>query len=255
MRSIGVLTSSANSNTSTLKSVQPSTSRVHFQSNKVIDTCNSTISETSTHTDSDASNDIDSTDEEEDLGASTTTNPMHLHIQGYLDIQDPIMQCKECQAMMWYDERMDKYRDATNPKFTLCCGNGKVQLPLLQRAPQLLQHLLFNKSASESKNCQQNIRIYNKMFAFTSLGAKVDTTINNGKGPPTIRIQGQPCHRIGSLLPPPGDVPKFAQLYIYDTEYKVQNRLDAVSDRNIIDPNIVSRLAAMLCKILSYGER
>lgn len=66
------------------------------------------------------------------------------------------------------------------------------------------------------------------MFAFTSPGAKLDKSINNGRGPPTIRIQGQPCHRIGSMLPMPGQQPKFAQLYIYDAENEIQNRLQGL---------------------------
>ena len=48
------------------------------------------------------------------------------------------------------------------------------------------------------------------MFAFTSSGIKLDKSINESRGPPTIRIQGQPCHRIGSLLPMPGKQPQFA---------------------------------------------
>jgi hypothetical protein len=63
------------------------------------------------------------------------------------------------------------------------------------------------------------------MFAFTSPGMKVDDRFNKGRGPPTIRIQGQPCHRIGSLLPLPGEAPKFAQLYIYDTDNEINNRM------------------------------
>ena len=66
------------------------------------------------------------------------------------------------------------------------------------------------------------------MFAFTSAGIKFDKTIDHSRGPPTIRIQGQPCHRIGSLLPMPGKEPKFAQLYIFDTENEVQNRINAM---------------------------
>jgi len=50
------------------------------------------------------------------------------------------------------------------------------------------------------------------MFAFKSPGAKVDNSYNNGHGPPNLRIQGQTCHRIGSLLPPARQMPKFAQL-------------------------------------------
>jgi len=66
------------------------------------------------------------------------------------------------------------------------------------------------------------------MFTFTSAGIKLDKTINNSGRPPTIRIQGQPCHRIGSLLLMPGKKPKFAQLYIFYTENEVQNRINAM---------------------------
>ena len=61
------------------------------------------------------------------------------------------------------------------------------------------------------------------MFAFTSAGIKLDKSINQSRGPSIIRIQGQLCHRICSLLPMPGKEPKFAQLYIFDTENEVQN--------------------------------
>jgi len=66
------------------------------------------------------------------------------------------------------------------------------------------------------------------VFAFTSIGIRLDKSINDSRGPPTIRIQGQPCHRIGSLLLIPGKEPKFAQLYIFDTENEVQNRINAM---------------------------
>ena len=47
------------------------------------------------------------------------------------------------------------------------------------------------------------------MFAFTSTGIKLDKSMTHSRRTPTIRIQGQPCHRIGSLLPMPGKEPKF----------------------------------------------
>lgn len=34
----------------------------------------------------------------------------------------------------------------------------------------------------------------------------------------TFRIQGELCHRIGSLLPAPADQPAFAQIYIFDVD-------------------------------------
>jgi hypothetical protein len=45
-----------------------------------------------------------------------------------------------------------------------------------------------------------------------------------GHGPPHFVISGQNYHRIGSLIPKPGEIPKFAQLYIYDTQNELSNR-------------------------------
>ncbi|KAF1868242.1 hypothetical protein Lal_00018762 [Lupinus albus] len=83
------------------------------------------------------------------------------------------------------------------------------------------------------------------MFAFTSLGAKIDRSINHGGGPPTIRIQGQPYHRIGNMLPMSGQFPKFAQLYIYDTEHEIENRMNGIRDNNV-DSQVVMKLLKML---------
>ena len=63
------------------------------------------------------------------------------------------------------------------------------------------------------------------MFTFTSLGLQLDITYNTGRGPPTFCIHGQGHHLIGSLLPLANKSPKFAQLYIYDTDNEVNNRL------------------------------
>ena len=137
------------------------------------------------------------------------------------------MECRYCNAKMWYQERTRKHRETSIPKFHLCCENGKVQLPLLKQPPPLLLHLLCDRKADDSKNYQRNIRLYNMMFSFTSAGAKFDNSVMNNKGPPTIRVQGQPCHRIGSLLPLNGKAPKYAQLYIYDPENEISNRIQS----------------------------
>jgi len=63
------------------------------------------------------------------------------------------------------------------------------------------------------------------MFSFTSIGGKIHSSINDGSGPPQFILNGQNYHRIGSLLPESGNTPKFAQLYIYDTENEVKNRV------------------------------
>nr|CAG8486844.1 4048_t:CDS:2 [Entrophospora candida] len=76
--------------------------------------------------------------------------------------------CANCKALMWVDERKcDSSR--TNPKFTVCCSNGRVQLP----PPEPLYSLLFGSNAC---SCQfrEKIRAYNSALAFTSIGAHID---------------------------------------------------------------------------------
>ncbi|KAF1862248.1 hypothetical protein Lal_00026772 [Lupinus albus] len=158
---------------------------------------------------------------------SDTSDMSTQQIIGYFDIGNPTYECRYCGASMWYQERTKKLKTPTNPKFQLCCGVGKIQLPLLMQPPPTLQHLLFDNFSSDSKNYQHHIRAYNMMFAFTSPRAKIDKSFNDGRGPPSFRIQGQTCHLIGSLLPMSRIASKFAQLsiYIYDTENEIQNRL------------------------------
>ncbi|KAI5406945.1 hypothetical protein KIW84_053265 [Lathyrus oleraceus] len=55
--------------------------------------------------------------------------------------------------------------------------------------PKVLQDLLFGSETSESRTFQQHIRTYNMMFVFTFPSAKMDNRFNNGRGPPTFRIQ------------------------------------------------------------------
>ena len=70
----------------------------------------------------------------------------------------------------------------------------------------------------------KNIRRYNSMFSFTSMGGKIDSSINRGNAPYIFRLGGQNYHSIGSLLPAKGSEPKFSQLYIYDTDNEITNR-------------------------------
>ncbi|XP_072058243.1 uncharacterized protein [Arachis hypogaea] len=62
-------------------------------------------------------------------------------------------------------------------------------------------------------------------------------------------VSGQNYHRIGSLVPIEGQRPKFAQLYIYDTENEVSNRIEIFSSRttnNNIDQSLVLDLKDMI---------
>lgn len=144
----------------------------------------------------------------------------------YDDLGDPVYQCQFCKAYFWIDERRHG-STILSPKYSLCCQNGKVRLPRLERPPTLLGDLLWGNHA-KSKHFQQNIRSYNSMFAFTSMGGTIDFAVNNGGGPPTFRLSGQNYHLIGSLMPLEGKPPLFGQMYIYDTENEIANRMQSV---------------------------
>ncbi|XP_031101822.1 uncharacterized protein LOC116005720 [Ipomoea triloba] len=79
-----------------------------------------------------------------------------------------------------------------------------------------------------SKQFLHNIRTYNNMFCFTSIGGRIDNNVNKGGGPPIFRLNGQNYHLMGSLLPEEGSAPHFAQLYINDIANELQNRINAV---------------------------
>lgn len=78
-----------------------------------------------------------------------------------------------------------------------------------------------------SRGFRDNIRIYNSMFQFTSIGGCIDEEVNRRPDPYVFRKSGQNHHKIGSLLPADGRSPKFAQLYINDTKNEVSNRVQS----------------------------
>ncbi|XP_019179625.1 PREDICTED: uncharacterized protein LOC109174851 [Ipomoea nil] len=112
----------------------------------------------------------------------------------YSDIGDQTYSCHHCGAMFWLEERVNKSSGVRNPKISLCCSHGKIKLSHPNIPPMAIR------------------------------------TINNGSAPPTFRLHGQNFHLMGSLLPQSGERPKFAQLYIYDTQNEINNRLSALGE-------------------------
>lgn len=127
--------------------------------------------------------------------------------------------CTQCNALMWVEERVAN-SSMRSPEFQLCCGNGHVGLSLLPITPAYLNNLLSTLAF------QHHIRSYNSMFSFTSMGGKVDHSVTHTRGPYSFRISGENYHMIGSLLPPPGERPKYIQLYIHDTDNEIHNRVN-----------------------------
>jgi hypothetical protein len=150
---------------------------------------------------------------------------------------------------MWIKERSVESRN-NNPQFSLCYGNGKVLLLNLPTTPQELKVLLTNKDSSAVKFRDQ-IRMYNSVLAFTSLGAKVDESVTEGPGPYSFRIQGELYHKIGSLCPAEGQWSEFAQLYIHDTKREHQNCHVVMPS---LDPTTLDQLLTMMYNINPYVE-
>ena len=132
----------------------------------------------------------------------------------YIDLGDCSYTCQHCGALFWFNKQI---KNSNPPTFNLCCKNGRIKLPLLRQIPIVLDELLNYHGGPISRHFQINIRTYNSMFAFTSIGANIETNTINFDGPYIFKISGQVHHLIGSLLPVNNNRPKFAQLYIYDT--------------------------------------
>ncbi|KAH9570040.1 hypothetical protein CY35_02G018900 [Sphagnum magellanicum] len=100
---------------------------------------------------------------------------------------------------------------------------GKVTLPPLAPPPEPLRRLLTGKE-TDAKDFRQHIRSYNSALAFTYVGANLDNNVTQ-LGNDTYRLRGELYHRMGSLLPQPGEARKFGQLYINDLHAELDGRM------------------------------
>ncbi|XP_057734484.1 uncharacterized protein LOC130949897 [Arachis stenosperma] len=102
--------------------------------------------------------------------------------------------------------------------------NGKVSLPQVN-APQELLDIFLDPSA-EGNHFRKYIRGYNHVFSFTSCGVHIDEQLASAShGIYIFRAQGSMYHSIGGFHPDQGARPRFLQLYIYDTDHELQNRM------------------------------
>ncbi|KAJ3684336.1 hypothetical protein LUZ61_013500 [Rhynchospora tenuis] len=175
----------------------------------------------------------------------------------YLDFGDPDEICTHCHARFWFEERCLATSRVGNPTYSLCCWHGRVDLDKIDPMPHTLATLLDPNNGPDSKHFIENIRMYNSMFAFTSMGVQVDESVNAGPGPYVFKVSGQLCHLLGSLLPDGDDPPRFAQLYMYDTEHEISNRMapfPSTDQSSAPRPHIVRALKEMLDEYNPYAQ-
>jgi len=157
--------------------------------------------------------------------------------------------CYACGAKMWLQEIISQSM-MINIRFTMCCNNGAVQLPLLQQPPEVLRGLLSG-SDPRSPAFREKIRMYNSILSFTSTGARIHESVTGTRSVYAFRIQGKMYHRIGSLLPQHDAQPRFCQLYIYDTTNQLHHRQNIMST---LDPDILHELQTMLSEVNPYAQ-
>ncbi|OMO57296.1 DNA helicase PIF1, ATP-dependent [Corchorus olitorius] len=161
-------------------------------------------------------------------GSSPHQFALHLTVEHPRKITDshyfgrPDVVCHFCGAMMWMEERP---------------------------TPPFLDSLLDPNGGPTSRLLRNNIRVYNSLFQFTSLGGKVDNSVNGHSGPFIFRLNNQTYHQIAHLLPSEDYRPQFAQMYIYDCSDEVSYRNDSVvgvRSSDCVNHLIVGGLMVML---------
>ncbi|KAK8935753.1 hypothetical protein KSP39_PZI013236 [Platanthera zijinensis] len=139
--------------------------------------------------------------------------------------------CTSCNAKLF---------DGETP--TMCCGNGRIQIPSIPAPPELYN--LFISNSVESRHFRRYIRSYNHVFSFTSMGVTLDESLAADQHAVyTFRAHGSIYHRIGSLLPAPNSRPRYLQLYIYDTEHELDYRLQESAE---LDRALLQKIKVIL---------
>lgn len=174
--------------------------------------------------------------------ASGSSSAVSAFSSAYIDLGDCDKVCEFCGALFWRAERLKSHPLSKGFRYNNCCKGGLVRLGRPRSPPDCIIRLF------ERDDFQGNARAYNSMFAMTSFGASVDHSVNLRPGPYVFKISGQICHNIGSFCPPSGQKPRFLQMYVYDTEHELSNRLGcfSINGESSLDSDIVRLLICTL---------
>ncbi|KAL6530200.1 hypothetical protein OROHE_014553 [Orobanche hederae] len=143
----------------------------------------------------------------------------------------PVAACQICGAARYLRESKG-----------FCCLRGQISLGL-PRMPQQLWNLYTSTDSTSAVHFRKRCRTYNNTTTFSSLGITYDRTLaQSNKGNYTFRIQRAVYHFIRSLIPPAGPGRQL-QLYYFDTENELDNRL---SQSGGLDLKILEDIVEMM---------
>ncbi|KAK3014878.1 hypothetical protein RJ639_008450, partial [Escallonia herrerae] len=176
------------------------------------------------------------------------------YINGQLNLEGPNKTCQYCHAVVWYQERSVKSRKTKEPQFSICCGEGKLKLPLSRKAPDELKELLEYQCGEDSARFRESIRAYNSMFAFTSIGGKIDNFINDGKWSYCIASKNIFHRDVVCSEPTKKNTVSMRQFYAYRLQYRKNEGHMLLNGHKLLQQYIV---AAYTCTIytIEYQRR
>lgn len=95
----------------------------------------------------------------------------------------------------------------------------------------------------------ENITYYNNSLIFGSIG--VETNKFTGRGPLIVCMNGKICNFTGSIEPKEGKTPSFAQLYVVDQDFALEERSKRNKSRRM---EILKLLGDEIQKINIYAK-
>ena len=128
----------------------------------------------------------------------------------------------------------------------MCCMDGKVELPPIQRPTEAILKLLF-KNDFDGMTFRKYIRSFNNGLCLSSLQFN-QRQFKSGNYKPIV-IEGSVHQFFGSLKEKEAETPRFAQLWIHDpgmeTTTRVQN-MNLPSSMSIAEEEAVRRVVEIL---------
>ena len=108
-----------------------------------------------------------------------------------------------------------------------------------------------------SRNFRENIRSYNGALSLASrqITGNMYRFSSKSRGPPVFKMCGQMYHLLGPVLPENGEKPKFSQLYVYDRQNELGNRIDTQATKEKLDCSTMKVLQENLHNINFYVQQ
>ena len=169
----------------------------------------------------------------------TSVVPFHIE---KMDIE-----CSSCHALMFPWEKSKGNGDKRS--FSACCDYGKIQLKPFRDPPPKLRSL-FDRQTQQSRQFLENIRQYNGLVAMASKNVTGNIVEFHGRGPRPFKMSGQMYHLTPSaVFPDSGKQPKFSQIFVFDQDNELKNRLQQAKGNEVINKNTLTLIQEELKRV------